>query len=147
MIMRHLILIMTIALVSCASPYGSFIKSAPATLNDTLAADTVKHLVTLYPPASTHLIIGQATSDAYGKALVKLLRTKGYAVKETESTTLQLMNKEPDTGGALMLRYVLDTPANFYRLTVMVDQKSFTRAYLEQNNVVTQAGAWVQREQ
>jgi hypothetical protein len=43
---------------------------------------------------------------------------------------------------------VLDAAAspNLYRVTVMVGQKSLSRAYLAQNDRVAPAGAWVRKE-
>jgi hypothetical protein len=138
------ILVCTSMLAACASPYGNFIKSAPTSLNDKLVADTVKQLVALYQPASTHFEIDQSTSDGYGNALVKQLRAKGYAVKAVEPTFIET---HETIAGALRLRYVLDAPANLYRLTVSVDHKTITRAYVEQNNMIIPAGAWIQKEQ
>lgn len=139
-------LVFTSMLAACASPYGNFIKSAPTSLNDKLVADTVKQLVALYPPASTHFEIDQPTSDGYGNALVKQLRVKGYAVA-VKAVEPMFIKTHETTAGALRLRYVLDAPANLYRLTVSVDHKTITRAFVEQNNMIIPAGAWVQKEQ
>jgi hypothetical protein len=126
-----------------ATPYGNFTtNTAPITLNDTLAADTMKRLEALYPPAATQFALGQPTSDKYGAALVKALRTKGYAIMEYNPDTADKQ------GSALSLRYVLDTPMKgLYRLTVVAGTTPITRAYVEQNNTVAPAGAWVQMEQ
>jgi hypothetical protein len=82
------LLFLLAGLAGCAStePYGNFLGGphAPATLNERLAADTVKQLTVLYPPASTRFDLGQPTPDAYGSALVESLRIKGYAILEFE---------------------------------------------------------------
>lgn len=141
--MQKYFIIIAIALTGCAPPYGNFITEAtPATLNETLAKDTMKQLVALYPPARTHFTISHPTEDKYGAALVKTLREKGYSILEYNPATAT----KQESG--LALRYVLDTPAKgLYRLTVIAGVKPITRAYVEQNSVITPAGAWVQREQ
>jgi hypothetical protein len=76
--------LLVMALAGCAStaPYGNFATEPPAGLEERIAADTVKQLVTLYPPARTRFHLGQPTPDAYGSALVEALRAKGYALVE-----------------------------------------------------------------
>jgi hypothetical protein len=134
--------LLAMALAGCAStaPYGNFATHPPAGLEERIAADTVKQLVTLYPPARTRFHLGQPTPDAYGSALVEALRAKGYALVEFKAA--------PATAPGLSLHYVLDAAAspNLYRVTVTVGQKSLSRAYLAQNDRVAPAGAWVRKE-
>jgi len=135
--------LLAMALAGCAStaPYGNFATHPPAGLEERIAADTVKQLVTLYPPARTRFHLGQSTPDAYGSALVEALRAKGYALVEFKDAA-------PAAAPALSLHYVLDAAAspNLYRVTVTVGQKSLSRAYLAQNDRVAPAGAWVRKE-
>ena len=138
-------------LAGCASiePYGNFLgANAPATLNERLAADTVKQLTVLYPPASTRFDLGQPTPDAYGSALVESLRIKGYAILEFEPDEAAQADNPDTARPGLSLRYVLDAPAstNLYRVTVMVGSQSLSRAYVAQNETVAPAGAWVRKE-
>ena len=145
------LLFLPVALAGCASiePYGNFLgANAPATLNEKLAADTVKQLTVLYPPASTRFDLGQPTPDAYGSALVESLRIKGYAILEFEPDEAAPMDNPNTAGSGLNLRYVLDAPArtNLYRVTVMVGSQSLSRAYVAQNDTVAPAGAWVRKE-
>ena len=139
--------LLAMALAGCAStaPYGNFAAHPPAGLEERIAADTVKQLVTLYPPARTRFHLGQPTPDAYGSALVEALRAKGYALVEVKTSPQETA---PATAPGLSLHYVLDAVAspNLYRVTVMVGQKSLSRAYLAQNNRVAPAGAWVRKE-
>lgn len=135
--------LLAMALAGCAStaPYGNFATHPPAGLEERIAADTVKQLVALYPPARTRFHLGQPTPDAYGSALVEALRAKGYALVEFKEAA-------PATVSGLSLYYVLDAAAspNLYRVTVTVGQKSLSRAYLAQNDRVAPAGAWVRKE-
>ena len=139
--------LLVMALAGCAStaPYGNFATEPPAGLEERIATDTVKQLVTLYPPARTRFHLGQPTPDAYGSALVEALRAKGYALVEVKASPQEAA---PATAPGLSLHYVLDAVAspNLYRVTVMVGQKSLSRAYLAQNNRVAPAGAWVRKE-
>ena len=143
--MRQLTLpaLLVMALAGCAStaPYGNFATHPPVGLEQKIAVDTAKQLVALYPPARTRFHLGQPTPDAYGSALVEAARAKGYALVEFKEAA-------PATAPGLSLHYVLDAVAspNLYRVTVMVGQKSLSRAYLAQNNRVAPAGAWVRKE-
>jgi hypothetical protein len=138
---------------------GNFIAHAPATLNETLAADTVQRLVALYPPARTRFDLAQPAADAFGGALLDALRARGYAVMETPPAAKGAPGTEPAQSDAkpgaasgtppgLALHYVLDAPAglSLYRLTVTVGSTSLSRAYQAQNNTVAPAGAWARRE-
>jgi hypothetical protein len=135
--------LLAMALAGCAStaPYGNFAAHPPAGLEERIAADTVKQLVALYPPARTRFHLGQPTPDAYGSALVEALRARGYALVEFKEAA-------PAAAPGLSLNYVLDAAAspNLYRVTVTVGQKSLSRAYLAQNDRVAPAGAWVRKE-
>ena len=89
MIMRKLgiIALLAGAITGCASTasheYGNFVApSAPANLNETIVADTMKQLIALYPPASTRFDVAQPTNDASGAKLVQSLRLNGYALSE-----------------------------------------------------------------
>jgi hypothetical protein len=89
--------LLAMALAGCAStaPYGNFATHPPAGLEERIAADTVKQLVTLYPPARTRFHLGQPTPDAYGSALVEALRAKGYALVEFKSRAGDCARAEP----------------------------------------------------
>ena len=55
----------------------------PVELGNSLAADAIKQLQTLYPPAHTKFNIGQPVpkTDSFGTSLVLQMREKGYAVQ------------------------------------------------------------------
>jgi type IV secretion system protein TrbH len=125
--------------------------SAPANLNETVVADTMKQLITLYPPASTRFDLAQPTTDAYGFKLVQSLRLSGYALSEFVPAAAADGTNANDTDSAssgLSLRYILDAPdgLNLYRVTVMIGSQSLSRAYLVRNNTVSPAGAWARKE-
>ncbi|WP_442764043.1 conjugal transfer protein TrbH [Malikia spinosa] len=154
--------LLALALGGCAttsqSPYGNFVQSA-ALDPQKLAADAVQQLATLYVPARTRLELQQPTPDAFGQALVKTLRDKGYALLEfvpagapaqtsASASSPPSPAETPAVPGGLPLRYVLDQAgdSNLYRLTLMVGSQSITRAYLGQNGVFAPAGSWVRKE-
>jgi type IV secretion system protein TrbH len=125
--------------------------SAPANLNETIVADTMKQLITLYPPASTRFDLGQPTTDAYGSKLVQSLRLNGYALSEFVPAAGANGTNHDGTVSAspgFSLRYILDAPdgLNLYRVTVTVGSQSLSRAYSVQNQTVSPAGAWARRE-
>ncbi|CAD7741927.1 hypothetical protein LMG31886_45350 (plasmid) [Xanthomonas hydrangeae] len=160
-------ILLTVALAGCASTaqYGSFVDNAPVAFNQTMATDTVKQLVKLYPPARSRIELKQATPDAFGLALVNDLRAQGYAVVEVKpagantsepaasTSVVAAAGKsatQPPTSplSGYPLRYVLDQfpDSNMYRVIVMVGSQSLTRAYVAQNNTVLPASAWVRKE-
>jgi type IV secretion system protein TrbH len=161
--MREIALLALLGLAACTTaptptPYGNF-AGTRAGFDEKMAADTVKQLLVLYPPATTQFNLRQATPDAFGASLVSGLRDKGYAVSEgkLEQTAQQARPSNPagqeKTAGmqqpaGLDLRYVLDQPVslNLYRVTVLVGNQSLTRAYVEQNAALLPAGSWVRRE-
>lgn len=153
--MRKVLLISALiaGLSGCAtnSPYGNY-SAAPATYGKTMASDTVAHLVTIYPPALTRWNIMQPADDAYGTALVALLRGRGYSVNEYSpeaAKKAQPANQTAYTPG-VDLRYVVDSlapAADLYRVTVVVGSQPISRAYIPQKNgTVAAAGSWARKE-
>jgi len=143
--MRNIIsiVVFTLALASCTTiPYGNFIKDPGSLDQQKIATDTVRQLVTLYPPAKTRFALKHAvaTPDVFGRAFVQGLRNRGYALSEFDP-------KAKDQEG-LPLHYVLDqaTGTNLYRVTILIGDQSITRQYVEQNNVVAPAGYWTRKE-
>ena len=150
-----LVLVVASLVAGCAAPvkhYGNFVaEPAPGSLSQTLAADTVKQLMALYPPASTRFDFKQSTPDAYGAALVESLRTNGYALLEFKpEDATQDAKPEPSAmeSVGLSFNYILDAPAttNLYRVLVIVGPRTLSRAYLVQNNTIAPAGAWARKE-
>ena len=145
-----------------STPYGNFVQDSPAACDRTMAADAVKRLIAVYPPARTRFDLRQITPDAFGTALVASLRARGYALLEYQpeqkvQDPLEPAGQAPAPAvaatikpsiPALTLRYVLDLDAasNLYRVTLLVGTQSLTRAYLAQNGSVAPAGAWVRKE-
>ncbi|MDP5168588.1 conjugal transfer protein TrbH [Pseudomonas syringae] len=140
-------------LAGCAanSPYGNYSK-APAAVDRAMATDTVAHLVKFYPPALTRWNIMQPGEDAYGKALVELLRARGYSVMEFAPDSAAKEQASPQKPSALGvdLRYVVDSlapVADMYRVTIFVGSQPISRAYLpQQNGTVSAAGSWARKE-
>ena len=134
--------------MSPPSTYGHFVQSVPAGFNDRAAADTLALLYSRYPSGSTRFNAEHATSDAFGTVLVEGLRSKGYALKEFSGAKESTPPDENVVPG-ISLRYIVDAPANtpsIYRVTVLVGNSSFSRAYVHQNSVTVPAGAWTLKE-
>jgi len=119
----------------------------PVELGNSLAADAIKQLQALYPPAQTKFNIGQPVpeTDSFGTALVLQLREKGYAVQTYDPT-------QPATAVAgLSTLYTVDKPASsgfagLYRVQLTVGKAILTRAYTAGNNTAVPAGAWAKME-
>jgi len=153
--MRKSLLISAIVLclAGCASnsPYGNY-SAAPAAYDRAMATDTVSHLVSMYPPAHTRWNIMQPSEDPYGKALVELLRGRGYSVSEYTPTgkgQSQAAAPNPASTG-IPLHYLVDSlspAADLYRVTVVVAGQPISRAYIQQKNgTVVAAGSWSRKE-
>lgn len=139
--MRKLIVavLFSLGLAGCAThaTYGNFVEN-PAGLNQQeIASDTVEKITELYPPAKTRFELKQPTPDAFGTALVRGLRDRGYALLEFDPETAKAQQRQQatrstrtapnveattapanptPTGLGLPLRYVFDqfTRTNMY---------------------------------
>lgn len=129
--------------------YGNH-ATAPAALEQKIAIDAIRQLVTLYPPASTQFNLAQPTPDAFGTALVAGLREKGFALMEVQagSGSTNAADAHGTGTGGLELRYLLDRPGtgDLYRLTLAIGPQRLSRPYMIQNGTPHAAGAWVRKE-
>jgi type IV secretion system protein TrbH len=143
-------LILVLFLVGCATngplPYGNRLYPAALAYNRAIAADTVKKLVTLYPPAGTTISLKQLATDDFGGSLVGLLRMKGYAILEYNPTT-DKPTKEA-TNPAISLNYVIDQVPTMalYRATLFINGHPLSRVYTARKGVLQPAGSWVKQE-
>lgn len=133
--------------------YGNFIAHPVANYEQQLAKDAMAQLTAVYPPASTRFELKQATSDAFGAALVDSLRSQGYALLESVpfSTTRPDGLPQGAVGRdrvGIPMHYILDLAAapNLYRLTLLLGDQSLSRAYMARDSALLPAGAWVRRE-
>ena len=119
----------------------------PVELGNSLAADAIKQLQTLYPPAHTKFNIGQPVpkTDSFGTSLVLQMREKGYAVQTYDPT------QPAEALAGLSTHYTVDKPASslfagLYRVQLTVGKAILTRAYTAGNNTAIPAGAWAKME-
>ncbi len=137
------------SLSGCATVRNDhFTTPVPVELGNSLAADAIKQLQSLYPPAQTKFNIGQPVpkTDSFGTSLVFELREKGYAVQE-----YNLTQPVVEAVNGLSLQYVVDRPASslfqgLYRVQLRVGKVILTRAYTAGNNTANPAGAWAKME-
>ena len=136
------------SLSSCATVHKEhFTTPVPVALGNSLAADAIKQLQALYPPAQTQFNIGQPVpkTDSFGTSLVLQMREKGYAVQIVDPT-------QPAAALAgLSTHYTVDKPASslfagLYRVQLTVGKAILTRAYTAGNNMAITAGAWAKME-
>ena len=131
------------SLSGCATVHKEhFTTPVPVALGNSLAADAIKQLQALYPPAQTQFNIGQPVpkTDSFGTSLVLQMREKGYAVQTYDST-------QPAAVAGLNTHYTVDKPASslfrgLYRVQLTVGKATLTRAYTAGNNTAVPAGAW-----
>jgi hypothetical protein len=159
MIMRKIVIaaLSALCLAGCASTdapvaYGNYLPLASGDQQQ-LAGDAVKQLALLYPPAKTCFELQHATPDAFGLALIKNLRERGYALVEFNPKTARADSSAGEaTAGAarppLPLRYVVDQAgtSNLYRLTLLVGNQFIARPYLIDNGSFVPAGYWARKE-
>lgn len=131
------------SLLGCASKrYGNF-SEAPSRYDQKMATDTVHQLRFLYPPAATQFNFLQKTDDPFGNALIAELRDSGYAISEFKK---RQKNSEHSKKGNT-LGYVVDQlMTNLYRVTLTIEDKTLSRAYTTQHNLLYPAGSWIYKE-
>jgi len=147
--------VLTLAGCATTAPYGNFANNSTAT-DQMMASDSVRQIVSLYPPAKTRFKLKHQTPDIFGATLIRRLREQGYAIvefdpKEAKPHALATdhHSETPDTPTTvLLLRYVLDHAdgSNLYRLTIMIGTQSISRPYIEQTGTIVSAGYWVRKE-
>jgi len=144
-------LFLALLLVGCATngplPYGNQLNNPTAqALNHAIAADTVKKLVALYPPAGTTIVLKQVATDDFGGSLVGLLRTQGYAILEFNPTTDAPAKEAPNP--AISLNYIIDQVPSMalYRATLFINGQPLSRVYTADKGVLQPAGSWVRKE-
>ena len=136
------------SLSGCATVRNDhFTTPVPAELGNSLAADAIKQLQTLYPPAHTKFNIDQPVpkTDSFGTSLVLQMREKGYAVQIVDPT------QTAAALAGLSTHYTVDKPASslfrgLYRVQLTVGKAILTRAYTTGNNTAVPAGAWAKME-
>jgi len=161
---RLKLLLLALPLLACATrnmpppDSGSFAQPLPEADTAQLARDAAERIALACPPASTRLEFQSSTQDAFRIALASLLRTKGYAVLEPSiqgsqrdklsAPTAPLETAQAAAPEALQLSYLIDSIGNtrLYRLKLVVGERSYSRAYLQENNLLRPAGAWVNQE-
>lgn len=143
-------LALALGLAGCGTTggYGNYVQAGTEAQRK-LAGEAVEELATLWPPAKTRWEMKQATPDAFGTALVKGLRDRGYAIVEfNPPAQAPHAAPAPTRAAVLPLRYVLDHAGDghLYRLILMVGTQSLTRAYVEQDGSLMPAGYWMRKE-
>jgi hypothetical protein len=136
------------SLSGCATaPIDHFTTPVAVELGNSLAADAIKQLQSLYPPAHTTFNLGQPVpkSDSFGSSLVLKMREQGYAVQTVAPT------QPPAALAGLSTHYTVDKPgssefAGLYRVQLTVGNTILTRAYTAENNTAIPAGAWAKME-
>ncbi len=159
--MLALFIAAVVSLAGCAtSPpppvYGNFVTGLDALYSQKIAADAVKQLEALYPPARTRFNLQQVTPDPFGTALVTNLRARGYALLELPAAAPaqpKELRKDATTRAAsapdnMTLSYVLDRPVDLdlYRVTLVIGDKALSRFYQSKDGTVAPAGSWVRKE-
>lgn len=127
--------------------YGSFTTAGTTADGKKIADDTVKELVTLYPPAITRFHLQQAAPDTFGTAFVGALRSRGYGLQE-QGAIRPGRSGDAGKGTGRALSYVFDQPGgtDLYRGTLTIDGRILSRVYQSSDGGVAPAGAWTRTE-
>lgn len=131
--------------------HGNFVPAETATYQQQFAADAIRQLEQLYPPASTRFDLRQPAPDPFGMSLTGSLRGLGYALMEMKSPAAASNGApSPVAGGdgCVPLNYIVDAVSTdgMYRVALFIGKQSLTRAYLVRDGVAHPAGAWVRKE-
>ena len=145
--MSILILVLLLALAGCATTqYGNYVEDNSETHNSIIASDAAYQLMQIYPPASTRFNMQHPTTDPFGTALIRSLRTGGYAIQENSKSNLPGSTNTIDSNDGATLAYIFDQSSDVYRLSVMIDEKILTRAYMSDEDKIVPGGSWVLKE-
>jgi type IV secretion system protein TrbH len=130
--------------------YGNFVPAETATYQQQFAADAIRQLEQLYPPASTRFDLRQPAPDPFGISLTGSLRGMGYALMEMKAPAAA-SNGAPSpavSGGGVPLSYIVDavSTGGMFRVALFIGNQSLTRAYLVRDGAAHPAGAWVRKE-
>lgn len=153
------VLLIVISMSGCAKRtlQGNYLQTTPADKQQKLAADAVKQIAKIWPPAKTKFEMQHAATDPFGVAMVKSLRDSGYALTEykkaSESANSEAKGSSAASTGSKLgaqiypFNYVLDQAGDdLYRLTLSIGPQSITRPYLDRNGVFEPAGSWMRKE-
>lgn len=142
--LRIPLLAITFSFIGCATQqqYGNFSEHVNDVYNQQLVVDAIDKISRIYAPASTRFDLQHKADDIFGETLIKIFRERGYSVHEYDPN-----NKEISQNGS-KLSYILDvTPEiNLFRVTLLIDDSSLSRAYKANNIIAEPAGAWVRKE-
>lgn len=157
-------------LAACAAPprFTQPKDAQSAAFEERIAADTVKQIARLFPPAKTQLNVVSAAPGSFGPLLADRLRGQGFGVSETIEAKPRAFpfsfNDEfrpgsgtPGPGSVpvaaapgIELRYLLDPPhaGSISRITIRIGGAVLARAYLTDSHnpgAAAPAGAWTYR--
>jgi len=142
-----LMLILLFALAGCATTqYGNYVEDNSETHNSIIASDAAYQLMQIYSPASTRFNMQHPTTDPFGAALIRSLRTGGYAIQENSKSSLAGSDNTTEKNNGATLAYIFDQSSDVYRLSIMIDEKILTRAYMPHEEGVVPGGSWVLKE-
>lgn len=145
--MRILILVLLFAMSGCATTqYGNYVEANSEAHNSIIASDAAYQLMQVYSPASTRFNLQHPTTDSFGSALIRSLRTGGYAIQENSKSSLAESATTIDNNDGATLAYIFDQSSDVYRLSIMIDEKILTRAYMPHEEGVVPGGSWVFKE-
>jgi hypothetical protein len=136
--MKNLVFILSaLVLCSCANMnYGVLTEVAPST-EVILAQDCVKQIGKVKLPARTTLRISQKTSSPFGRHLLDELRQRGFGIQEVTNYNIKTN-----------FSYVIDkvSGGNSIRVTLWLEEKMLSRAYLVKSGKLIPIGAWTVKE-
>lgn len=149
--MNHftLIVVMASVITACAiqPQYGDFTKSQ-TDVTAILVKDSMTHLKSLYPPASTKFALKQKIdlTDTFGKDFVLSLREEGYGLEMFPDQPPS--NVPASTSNSIPLNYVVDHSMNLGRrilfIKLILGQDVLSRAYRvnDGGKALVPAGEW-----
>lgn len=144
------------SLLGCASApppalHGYFLDSTAATpaFAQAVAADAVKKLAVLYPPAHTRLQLLHPMQDDFGAALTTALRSAGYAIAEPVAIAAVNTSGNPAVQTVpTTLAYIVDQQAELglWRLTLLLKGQPLSRLYRLDAGAAVPASNWIRKE-
>lgn len=121
-----------------------------------IAKDAANQLGRMYAMGKTTLDLGNPSQDPFRAELIAYLRQQGFAVKETEKQTWQLVNpneKREDSNDSEALNdstisiiYDVNSGEDYYFISLKAGGQNLTRTYTLADTGVVPAGHWVRKK-
>lgn len=134
---NFLLIFVVLAICSCTNMNYGVLTEVNPSIEVIMARDCVKQIEKVKPPARTTFKISQKTNSSFGKHLINELRERGFGIQEVTNHNIKAN-----------FSYVIDKLSSngLIRVSLWVEEKVLSRAYLIKNGTLIPVGTWTVKE-